>query len=148
MTWLLDLPVLSDYILSVVIFLPLVGALLVLTIRNDELVRWIALAFMVVDFILCVPLVCAFDKSTHAMQFVEGPYKWISVFNAEYYLGLDGISVLFVFLTALIGIICVLASWTSIKKSVSGYMSCLLFMQTFMIGVFCSLDFILCYIFW
>ncbi|MCK4738709.1 MAG: NADH-quinone oxidoreductase subunit M [Deltaproteobacteria bacterium] len=148
MTWLMDLQVLNNHILSVLIFLPLAMALLVLAIRNDEVVRWITLATMVVVFILTIPLICGFDTTTHTMQYVEGPYTWISAFNAQYYLGLDGISVLFVFLTGLIGIVSVLASWTSVKKSVSGFMACLLFMQTFMIGVFCSLDFFLFYIFW
>ncbi|MCK5237452.1 MAG: NADH-quinone oxidoreductase subunit M [Deltaproteobacteria bacterium] len=137
-----------DHILSILIFLPLVGAVVLLFIKNNTTVKWVTLGVMLLDFLLSIPLLLNFDKATHEFQFVEGPVDWIGSLNIQYYLGVDGISVLFVFLTALIGWICVLASWKSVVKKVKGFMMCLLIMQTAMIGVFCSLDFVLFYLFW
>ncbi len=147
MNWLLDIPLLGDHVLTVLTFLPLLGAFILLLVRNLELVRWVTLAFMLADFVISIPLVLGFDTSTHEMQYVEH-YAWIEAFNINYHLGVDGISVLFVFLTALIGWICVLASWSSVKERVRGFMISLLVMQTSMIGVFCALDFFLFYLFW
>ncbi|MBI5598166.1 MAG: NADH-quinone oxidoreductase subunit M [Deltaproteobacteria bacterium] len=144
---LLSLPVFGDHILSVVVFLPLLGAFILLFLKNESRVRWTALFFAVVDFILAIPLVVGFDRTTHAMQFVER-YEWIPSFHIDYYLGVDGISVLFVFLTALIGWVCVLASWTAIEKKVKEFMIALLVIQSAMLGVFSALDFFLFYIFW
>ena len=109
--------------------------------------RWITLAALAADFILTIPLLLRFDKGTAAMQFVERG-EWIPSLNIEYYLGIDGISVIFMFLTGLIGWICVLASWTSIEKRVKEFMITLLVIQAAMMGVFASLDFFLFYIFW
>ena len=81
------------------------------------------------------------------MQFVER-HSWISLFNIEYYLGIDGISILFVLLSALITILCVLVSWNSIEKKVKEFFVSLLLLEGAMIGVFCALDFFLFYIFW
>ena len=98
-------------ILSLVTFLPIVAAVFILIfIKDARKVRWIALAATVVDFALAVPLLFYFDASTFHFQFVE-KYSWIPSLNINYYMGVDGISVLFVFLTALIGWICVLISW-------------------------------------
>jgi NADH-quinone oxidoreductase subunit M len=147
MDFITNIPLISTNILSVLIFLPLAAALLIVFMKNDECMRWVAFLAMVLDLIIVLPLLCGFDTTTYEMQFVER-YSWISTFNIEYYIGLDGISVLFVFLTAIIGIICVLASWKAIQKNVKGFMIALLAMQTAMIGVFCALDFFLFYIFW
>ena len=147
MDWILNIPVLGEHILTVVIFLPLFGAVVIYFIKDANTVRWTTLGVTIVDFILAIPLVCGFNTETHEFQYVERA-PWISSFNIEYYLGVDGISVLFVFLTALIGCICVLASWSSIDKKVNAFMIALLVMQTSMIGVFCSLDLFLFYIFW
>jgi len=134
-------------ILSIVTFLPLAGAILLLFVNNDRAARWIALIFTLADFAVSIPVVIYFDTHTHNMQFVEH-YKWIPSWNISYYMGVDGISVLFVFLSALLGWICVLASWKAIDKKVKEFMISLLVMQTAMIGVFCALDFFLFYIFW
>lgn len=134
-------------ILSLVTFLPLLGAVILLFIKNETAVRWIALFFTVADFIVAIPMVLNFDRTTYHMQFVEH-YDWIPSWNITYYLGIDGISVLFVFLSALLGWICVLASWKAIDKKIKEFMISLLVMQTAMIGVFCALDFFLFYIFW
>jgi len=134
-------------ILSVVIFIPLLGALTVFFIKDATQAKVVTLVFMLVDFVIALPLMFSFDKTTAEMQFVERGW-WIKDWKIEYYLGIDGISVLFIFLTTLIGIVCVLASWSAIETRVKEYMICLLAMQTFMIGVFCALDFILFYVFW
>jgi len=147
MEFLLDLPIIKGHILSVIIFLPLLAVALLLFVRNDSASRWITLVAMVADFILTIPLLLRFDRGTAAMQFVERG-EWIPSLNIEYYLGIDGISVLFMFLTGLIGWICVLASWTSVEKRVKEFMITLLVIQAAMMGVFASLDFFLFYIFW
>ena len=139
---------LNNYpILTLVTFLPLVGAFVLLFMKNVDAIRWVALLFTVVDFIVSLPLVCFFNTTTHKMQFVER-YPWIPSWNISYYMGVDGISVLFVFLTALLGWICILASWKAIEKKMKEFMIVILVMQTAMIGVFCALDFFLFYLFW
>ncbi|MBI5191936.1 MAG: NADH-quinone oxidoreductase subunit M [Nitrospirae bacterium] len=134
-------------ILSLVTFVPLIGAAILLFVKNATAARWIALIFTVVDFLIAIPLVLNFDRTTYQMQFVEH-YLWIPSWNITYHLGIDGISVLFVFLAALLGWICVLASWKAIDKKVKEFMIAILVMQTAMIGVFCALDFFLFYLFW
>ncbi len=135
-------------ILSILTFLPLAGAFFILIfIKDVKWVRWVALAVTVADFALAVPLILYFDASTYHMQFVE-KYSWIPSLNINYYMGVDGISVLFVFLTAFLGWICVLVSWRSIEKKMKEFMIALLVLQSAMIGVFCALDFVLFYFFW
>ncbi len=102
-------------ILSLVVFLPAVGAGVLLFVRGDAAVRWTALAFAVADFVLTIPLLLAFDTTTYAMQFRE-TVAWVPALGISYSLGVDGISVLFVFLTALLGWICVVASWQAIDS--------------------------------
>ncbi len=138
-----------DHILSLVIFVPVAGALLMLLIdrANGSLIKWFALLVSLATFALSVPLFTWFDKSTHAMQFTES-VPWIEAWHINYSLGLDGISVLFVLLSTLITITCVLVSWNSIKNRVKEFFVSLLLIEGAMIGVFCSLDFFLFYIFW
>jgi NADH-quinone oxidoreductase subunit M len=144
---LLNLPLLREHILTLVIFVPLLGAAILIFFKDEVKIRWFALAAAVLDFLLVIPLVCRFDTTTHKFQFMER-HDWIPSLNIYYYLGVDGISVLFVFLTALIGWICVLASWAAIEKKVKEFMITILVMQTAMIGVFCALDFFLFFLFW
>jgi NADH-quinone oxidoreductase subunit M len=136
-------------VLSTVIFLPVFGGLLMLLIgRNQEsVVKWTALFFSTLTLVLSLPLFTEFDKTTYMMQFVERK-PWIPAWGVEYYVGIDGISVLFVLLSALITILCVLISWNSIKIKVKEFYVALLLIEGAMIGVFCSLDFFLFYIFW
>ena len=142
-----SLPILNGHILSAIIFFPILGAFILLFLKNEGVIRWFTLSVTVVDFILVIPVVSGFDRATYRMQFVER-YEWIPSFNVHYYLGIDGISVLFVFLTALIGWICVLASWRAIDKKIKEFMIALLFIQGAMLGVFSSLDCFLFYVFW
>jgi len=138
-------------LLSLITFLPLVGALFILTIRGDEETvirntRNVALWTSVITFLLSLIIWFQFDRSTSAFQFVER-VEWMPVFNISYHMGLDGISMLFVLLTTLLTPICVLASWESIKVRVKEYMIAFLVMETMMVGMFCALDLIVFYIF-
>jgi len=136
-------------ILSTLIFLPVAGAVLLLLMKRSQenLIKWFTLVVSIINFGVSIPLFINFDKSTHLMQFVE-KHSWIPSWNANYYLGVDGISILFILLSTLITILCVLISWNSIKNKAKEFFISILIMEGAMIGVFCSLDFFLFYIFW
>jgi NADH-quinone oxidoreductase subunit M len=137
-----------DHLLTVLIFLPLAGAIVLGLLRgNDEGVRRLALGLTTVNFLISVPLFVYFNTTGHEMQFVER-HPWVPAFNIEYAVGVDGISLLFVLLTTLLSPICVLASWTAVASRVKEFMITLLVMEGAMIGVFVSLDFVLFYVFW
>src|SRR5574341_1117691 len=134
-------------LLSLLIFLPVLGGVVLLAVRSADLARWIALAFSLATLALCVPLLTNFDASTHNMQFGE-TLSWIAAWNIQYKLGVDGISVLFVALTALLTVISIMVSWTAIQDRVREFMVAMLFLEAGMIGVFAALDLFLFYIFW
>ena len=140
---------LSYPILSVLIFLPVLGALLILILKRswELLAKSIALVTSIATFLLSIPLFTEFDKTTHKMQFAEH-HSWIPNWNIHYFLGVDGISILLVLLSTLTAILCVLISWESITKKVKEFYIAILLTTAFMIGVFCSLDFFLFYLFW
>ena len=140
---------LSYPVLTTVIFLPVLGALLILINRRswETATKWIALVTSSATLLLALPLFTQFDKTTYKMQFVE-KHIWIAKWNINYFLGVDGISVLFVLLSALTAILCVLISWYAIKVKVKEFYISILLTTAAMIGVFCSLDFFLFYIFW
>jgi len=138
-------------ILTILIFLPLLGALLILSIRGDDEVvarnaRNVALWASGFTFVLSLLLWFQFDTTTADFQFVEN-VAWMPEFNIAYHLGVDGISVLFVMLTTLLTPICVLASWQAIQSRVKEYMISFLILETFMVGMFSALDLFLFYIF-
>src|SRR6476619_5557807 len=133
-------------ILSIVTFLPLVGALLI-AFQNREAAgnaRWIALWTTLVTFAVSLLIWINFDKGSSAFQFVEEK-AWLG--PIKYTLGVDGISMLFVILTTFLMPICILASWESIEDRVKEYMIAFLVLESLMIGVFCSLDLVLFYLF-
>jgi len=136
-------------ILSTLIFLPVAGAALLLFIDRgkEELIKWVSLGVSIITFLISLLLFTNFDKTTHQMQFTE-KLAWIPAWNVNYSLGLDGISVLFVLLSTLITILCVLISWNSVKTRFKEFFISLLVLEGAMIGVFCALDFMLFYIFW
>lgn len=134
-------------LLSTLIFLPLIGALVMLPLRKDEACRYIAMAATSLTAFISLFLVAGFDRSTALFQFAE-TRPWIPALNINYTLGVDGISILLVIMTTLIMPFCVLASWSYIKERVKGFMICLLVMETSMIGVFVALDFVLFYVLW
>jgi len=136
-------------VLSAVIFTPIIGAflLMLLSRRAEGLIKFSALTITILTLILSLPLYTDFDITTHKMQFVE-KHPWIKDWNVQYFLGVDGISVLFILLSALVGILCVLISWNSIKEKVKEFYVSILLIEGAMIGVFASMDFFLFYIFW
>ena len=135
-------------LLSCLIFLPVLGALSLLFMpRERATVRLVALLVSLFELFFAVPIIFLFDKSTFLMQFREQEH-WISALNINYSLGLDGISVLFVLLTAFITVLCVLVSWESVQEKAKEFYIALLFLEGAMMGVFCALDFFLFYVFW
>ena len=134
-------------ILSLIVFLPMTGAFLLLWVQSDLQIKRLALLVTSLDLLLAIKLLVHFDPTTHLMQFGE-KVEWIPALGIHYTLGVDGISVLFVFLSAFLGWICILASWRAIEQNVKGFMLSLLLMQTMMLGVFCAMDLFLFYIFW
>lgn len=140
-------PNMYSHILSLLIFLPLAGAILLLFVRNESFARYWALCITTLTAILSIPLINAFDRTTSKFQFVE-QVDWIKSLNIQYVIGVDGISILLVMLTTLIMPLCVLASWSYIKTRVQAFMVCLLIMECAMLGVFMALDFVLFYILW
>ncbi len=141
----------SDWpLLSLVIFVPLVGALFILAIRGEEAIvarnaKYVALWTTLGNFILSIPLWWGFDNSTADFQFVEKA-SWLSD-SISYHVGIDGISMLFIILSTFLMPICILASWDAIQTRVKEYMIAFLVMETTMIGVFSALDFVLFYLF-
>lgn len=134
-------------LLSVLIFLPLLGAFVLFFIKDDEQCRRISLLVTSIVALLSCKLILDFDTTTAKFQFAEY-YPWIEAFNINYVVGVDGISVLLLMLTTLIMPFCVLASWSYIKERVRAFMICLLIMETAMVGVFAALDFVLFYVLW
>jgi NADH-quinone oxidoreductase subunit M len=137
-------------LLSVAIWLPIIFGLLVLATGNDRnarLARIIALVGAVLSFLVTIPLVTGFDRMTSDMQFVVLA-DWIPRFNIRYYLGVDGISVLFVLLNSFFTPLVVIAGWKVIEKRVAQYMAAFLIMSGLVNGVFASLDAMLFYVFW
>ncbi len=134
-------------ILSIVTFFPLLGVLLILLLRNNNAVRYTALLVTIANLIISIPIFTNFDKTNPSFQFVESA-KWISAINAYYKMGVDGLSILFVLLTIIISIFCVAVSWSAIQERVKLFYSMILIMETAMIGVFCSMDLLLFYIFY
>jgi NADH-quinone oxidoreductase subunit M len=136
-------------LLSLAIWCPIAFGLFVLAFGRDEnpaLVRSVSLLGSVISFLVTLPLLQQFDKSAHGMQFVEKA-NWIERFNIHYFLGVDGISLWFVLLTAFITVIVVIAGWEVIEKRVAQYMGAFLILSGLMIGVFCALDGVLFYVF-
>lgn len=136
-------------LLSTAIWLPIAFGLFILLFCGDRRsthARWIALLGSLVSFIVSWPLVQHFDNAAHGMQFVE-KIRWIEPFNIHYFLGIDGISLWFIPLTALMTVLVVIAGWQVIEKRVSQYMGAFLILSGLMIGVFCALDGILFYVF-
>ncbi|MER8826998.1 NADH-quinone oxidoreductase subunit M [Mesorhizobium sp. M0938] len=137
-------------ILSLVTFLPLVGVLLILFVRDDSEnarrnIRAIALWTTSITFIISLFIWTGFDNSEPGFQFVE-KVAWLDS-GISYHMGVDGISMLFVILTTFLMPLCILASWESIEKRVKAYMIAFLLLETLMIGVFCALDIVLFYVF-
>jgi NADH-quinone oxidoreductase subunit M len=138
-------------LLSLVTFLPLLGAAVIMSVRGEEEVvarnaRWTALWTSLVVFALSLILWFRFDTAVADFQFTE-QVEWLPEFGVGYHMGVDGISVLFVLLSTALTPICILASWESIGTRVREYMVSFLVLETMMVGMFCALDFVLFYVF-
>jgi NADH-quinone oxidoreductase subunit M len=135
--------------LSIAIWLPIIFGLILLSVGNDKnapVVRTVALVGSVISFLATIPLFTQFDRASAGMQFVEKT-AWIDAFKINYHLGVDGLSVWFVLLTAFITIFVVIGAWEVIEEKVAQYMACFLILSGLMIGVFTSLDGLLFYVF-
>ena len=138
-----------ESLLSLLIWLPIVGGISVLVIGNNrsDLARWVSVAVSIIVFALSLNLWNGFDTSTQGMQFVENT-AWISQFNINYHIGIDGISMLLILLTTLSTFLVIIAGWEVIQNRAADYMAAFLIMEGLIIGVFSSLDAILFYVFW
>jgi NADH-quinone oxidoreductase subunit M len=136
-------------LLSLAIWTPILFGVILLVLGRDEharVVRWVALVGALVSFLVTLPLYGGFELGTAAMQFVEKT-PWIGRLNINYHLGVDGISLWFVVLTAFINVVVVIAGWEVITRRVNQYMGAFLILSGLMIGVFCALDGMLFYVF-
>ncbi len=139
----------ENEILTLVTFFPLLGAVLLLLVpraRHDS-VKSISLIIAFITMLLSFMLYAMFDPLANGMQF-EVNIPWITSLGIHYHMGIDGISLLLIVLTSILTVLCILASWNSITTGVKGYFISFLLLETGMIGVFCSLDLFLFYVFW
>ena len=133
-------------ILTVTTFLPLVGAIAVLLL-SERWARVIALGTTLATLFVSVPLYLNFDKTSSALQFVE-VQPWITSWNVTYGMGVDGISLPFIFLSILMSVLCVSASWTAVQKRLREFYAALLVAETAMIGLFAATNLFLFFVFW
>ncbi|MBD3162087.1 MAG: NADH-quinone oxidoreductase subunit M [Candidatus Eisenbacteria bacterium] len=138
----------TGHVLSWTTFFPLIGMAVILAMPRNRpnLIKWTAAAASAVPLVLSVWIFVNFDRGEAGLQFVER-VPWIRAFNIEYFMGIDGLSVPMVILTALLSFLCMFASW-NINKMVKGYFALFLLLETGMMGVFCALDFFLFFVFW
>ena len=146
---------LSQYILSLLIWVPIAGGVAVLVLGDDGdaasaragQMRWLSLAMSLLTFVISIFLFTGFDTETAAMQFVEY-VPWIETFNVDYHLGVDGISAPLILLTTFITPLVVIAGWDTIKSRPAQYFAAFLILEGLMIGVFSALDGVLFYVMW
>src|SRR5271157_1071001 len=139
----------ETHLLSVILFTPLVGALLLMFVPRSSLSghRIVGNLFGVLGFVVSIPLVLRFPIGSEGYNFRESA-DWIPYLGAKYSLGVDGISLLLIMLTTFLGMLAILSSWNAIQQRTKEYYILLLLLQTGMLGVFMSLDFFLFYVFW
>src|SRR5713226_5517716 len=137
------------HLLSIVLFIPVAGMILLRFFPNENktLIKVWANLVMFIGLVASVPLWWLYDRSNPDFQFVER-YDWIPSIGARYIVGIDGISLLLILLTTVVGFVSVLSSWSAIEDRVKEYYAFFLLLQTGMLGVFVSLDFFLFYVFW
>src|ERR1700761_204276 len=138
-------------LLSLFSFLPIVGVFAIMILRGApedvaRNARWIALWTSLIDLVISIVIWAKFDPTTSDFQFVEQA-QWLPQFHIAYQMGIDGISLFFVVLSAFLTPICVVASWASVRLRVKEYMIAFLVLETLMIGMFCALDFFVFYMF-
>src|SRR5438128_1006882 len=135
-------------LLSVLIWLPIVGGALVLSAGNSRptQARWVALLVALATFAVSLPLYWQYDSASYAMQFVER-HPWILSLHSFYHLGVDGISIALILLTTFTTLLVVIGAWESIEERVSQYFAAFLILEGLMVGVFCAMDALLFYAF-
>jgi len=138
-----------EHLLSLLIGLPILGGIVVLCLgeARAEAARWLALATAVASFVLSLPLYAGFNPGLFDMQFVER-VSWIPTLHAQFFVGVDGISMPLILLTTFTTVLVVIAGWKSVEKRVSQYFAAFLILEGAMIGVFAALDAVLFYVFW
>ena len=134
-------------LLSAITFLPLAGAAVIALFGSDRLARWIALATTLAVLAVAVPLLLDFKIDREGLQFVESR-EWIPSWNINYSMGVDGISLPFILLTAVLSVLCVGGSWTAITKRPREFYAALLVAETAMIGFFACTNLLLIFVFW
>jgi NADH-quinone oxidoreductase subunit M len=136
------------HLLSLLVWLPIIGGFVVLGLnRHEHGARWMSLVVSLATFLFSIPLWTGFHRGTAAMQFVERA-PWIATLHADYYLGVDGISMPLILLTTFTTVLVVIASWENVSKRVAQYMASFLILEGLMNGVFASLDAALFYVLW
>jgi len=136
----------TDHLLSWVLFTPLIG-MAVLLLVPKAWIRWTANIAAFAGFLVSLPLVFRFDKTVAGFQFEESA-SWIPTLGVNYHIGIDGISLLLVMLTTVVGSLAILSSWNAIQERQREYYAMFLLQQTGMLGVFLSLDFFMFFVFW
>ncbi|HEY2464882.1 MAG TPA: NADH-quinone oxidoreductase subunit M [Steroidobacteraceae bacterium] len=137
-----------SHLLSWLIWLPIVGGFVVLGVgHRATLAKWVSLAVSALALLLSIPLWSGFKTGTAEMQFVERS-PWITTIHAQFYIGVDGISMPLILLTTFTTMLIVIASWQNVEKRVAQYMAAFLILEGLMIGVFAALDGVLFYVFW
>src|SRR5476651_149168 len=138
-----------NHYLSIILFTPLAGALLLLLVnkQNENVIKWIANITAFIGFAVSVPLWFWYNPQGAEFQFTEH-LPWIPSIGAEYFIGIDGLSMLMILLTTMMGFIAILSSWNAITERVKEYYIFLLVLQTGMLGAFMALDFMLFFLFW
>src|SRR6478672_4349602 len=137
-----------EHVLSYMTFIPVAGMVVVLVLpsQNHNLIRWVSAAFTVPPLLMACWLLANFDTVKPGLQFIERA-QWIPAYNIQYLVGVDGLSISMVLLTALLSFLCIFASW-GIDKGVKGYFALFLLLVAGMMGVFVALDFFLFFVFW
>ncbi|XQA60304.1 NADH-quinone oxidoreductase subunit M [Xanthomonas sacchari] len=133
-------------LLSILIWLPIVGGALVLAMRDARAARWASLLVALLTFALSVPLLTGFDYASDALQFVE-THAWIPAYDIGYNLGADGIAVALIVLTTLVTVLALIGAWTSIDKRVNQYVAAFLILEGVTVGIFSATDAMLFYVF-
>jgi NADH-quinone oxidoreductase subunit M len=139
----------TENLLNIVLYLPLAGMVLVMLIPRDkeQLIKWVANITAFVGFLISIPLLTRFDARAGGFQFLY-EREWIPLIGAKYKLGIDGISMLLILLTTLLGFIAILSSWDAIKERLKEYYAFMLLLQTGMLGAFMALDLLVFFVFW
>src|SRR6204780_1382376 len=139
----------NDHLLSILIWLPIIGGFVVLGLGNDRApaARWVSLVVSLATLAFSIPLYTSFNTGTADMQFVEHT-AWIPSIHADFNIGVDGISMPLILLTTFTTVLIVIASWTNVAKRIAQYMGAFLILEGLMIGVFAALDAALFYVFW